>query len=68
MIKLTDFNDLENLAAFYIFIWGTAPAATKTSQSNSILVGARFKNEKSFSDSNDESRLFHLLSKTFWVK
>jgi hypothetical protein len=29
-------------------------AATKTSgQSNSILVGCRFENEKSFSDSND---------------
>jgi hypothetical protein len=44
-------------------------AATKTSgQSNSILVGCRFKNEKSFSDSNDESRLFYILSKTFSVK
>jgi hypothetical protein len=44
-------------------------AATKTTeQSNSILVGCRFKNKKSFSDSNDESSLFYLLSKTFSVK
>jgi hypothetical protein len=25
MIKVTDCNELENLAEFYIFIWGTAP-------------------------------------------
>jgi hypothetical protein len=25
MIKVTDGNELENLAEFYIFIWGTAP-------------------------------------------
>jgi hypothetical protein len=40
--------------------------ATKTSgQSNSILIGCRFKNKNSFSDSYDESRLFYLLSKIF---
>jgi hypothetical protein len=37
-------------------------------QPNSILVGCGFKNEKSFSNSNDESRLFYLLSKIFSVK
>jgi hypothetical protein len=31
-------------------------------------VGCRFKNEKNFSDSNDKSRLFYILSKTFSVK
>jgi hypothetical protein len=62
IIKLIDCNELENLAEFYIFIWGTHLAAMKTSgQSNSILVVCRFKNEKSFSNSNDESRLFFLL-------
>jgi hypothetical protein len=41
-------------------------AATKTSgQSNSILVGCRFKNEKSYSDSNDESRFFTFCQKLF---
>jgi hypothetical protein len=25
MVKVTDYNELENLAEFYIFIWGTAP-------------------------------------------
>jgi hypothetical protein len=25
MIKVTDSNELENLAEFYMFIWGTAP-------------------------------------------
>jgi hypothetical protein len=25
MIKVTDFNELENLTEFYIFIWGTVP-------------------------------------------
>jgi hypothetical protein len=32
LIKVTDCNELENLAEFYIFIWGTARrlAATKT--------------------------------------
>jgi hypothetical protein len=25
MIKVTDCNELKNLAEFYIFIWGTAP-------------------------------------------
>jgi hypothetical protein len=25
MIKITNFNELENLAEFYIFIWGMAP-------------------------------------------
>jgi hypothetical protein len=70
IIKVADCNELiENLAEFYIFTWARCLAATKTSgQSNSILVGCRFKNEKSFSDSYDESRLFYLLSKTFSVK
>jgi hypothetical protein len=55
MIKVTDSNELENLAEFYIFSEARRLAATKTSgQLNSILVGCRFKNEKSFSDSNDE--------------
>jgi hypothetical protein len=70
VIKVTDCNELENFAEFYVFIWSTARRlVVKTSgQSNSILGGCRFKNEKSFSDSNDESRLFYLLSKTFSVK
>jgi hypothetical protein len=70
MNQVTDWKELEILAEFYIFSPGERHlAATKTSgQSNSILVGCRFKNEKSFSDSNDESRLFYLLSKTFSVK
>jgi hypothetical protein len=58
------FNELENLAEFYIFIWGTAPGGDEDIWAKSILVGYRFKNEKSFSNSNDESRL----SKTFSVK
>jgi hypothetical protein len=56
-------DELENFAEFFIFIWGTAPGGDKD-----IWVECRFKNEKSFSDSDDESRLFYLLSKTFSVK
>jgi hypothetical protein len=67
MIKVTDCNELENLAEFYIFILGLA-VAKKSGQTNSILVGCSFKYEKRFSDSNDESRLFYLLSKSFSVK
>jgi hypothetical protein len=55
MNKVTDCNELENLAEVSIFIWGTAPG------------GCRFKNEKDFSNTNDELRLFYLLSKTFSV-
>jgi hypothetical protein len=25
MVKVTDCNELENFAEFYVFIWGTAP-------------------------------------------
>jgi hypothetical protein len=69
MIKVTFCNELKNLAELFIFIWGTAPGSDETSgQSNSFLVRCRFKNEKCFPDSNDESRLFYLLLKTFSVK
>jgi hypothetical protein len=66
MIKVTDCNELENLAEFYVSSGAQHLVAMKISgQSNSILVGCRFKNEKSFSDSNVESKLFYLLSKLF---
>jgi hypothetical protein len=29
MIKVTNCNELENLAEFYIFIWGTAPGGNE---------------------------------------
>jgi hypothetical protein len=29
MIKVTDCNELENLAEFYIFIWSTAPGGAE---------------------------------------
>jgi hypothetical protein len=58
MIKVTDCNELENLAEFYIFIWGIKLYSGRM----------QIQNLKKKSDSNDESRLFYLLSKTFSVK
>jgi hypothetical protein len=64
MIKVTNCNELEIKLNFILSSEALRLAATNTSgQSNSILVGSRIKNENSFSDSNDESRLFYILSK-----
>jgi hypothetical protein len=69
MIKETDCNELENLAEFYIFIWGTAPGGDEDIWAIKLSSGRmQIQYEKSFSNSNDESRLFYLLSITFSVK
>jgi hypothetical protein len=36
MIKATDCNELENLAEFYIFIWGTVPGGDEDSWANKL--------------------------------
>jgi hypothetical protein len=60
-------NELENLVEFYIFTWGTAPGGNEDIWAIELYSGRMQiqKNKKSFSDSNDESRLFYLFSKTF---
>jgi hypothetical protein len=69
MIKVTDRNELENLAEFYIFIWGTAPGGDEDTWAITLYSDRmQIQNEKRFSDSYDESRLFYLFSKTFSVK
>jgi hypothetical protein len=49
---------LESWAGLGIFIWGTVPGGDEDI----------WAIKKSFFDSNDESRFFYLLSKTFSVK
>jgi hypothetical protein len=57
MIKVTDFNELENLAEFQIFIWGTASSGDLDIWATKLYsVRMQIQNGKSFSDSNDESR------------
>jgi hypothetical protein len=67
MIKKTECNELENFADLYIFIWDTAPGGDEDIWALNLYCGRlQFKNEKNFSDSNDESRLFCLLSNFFF--
>jgi hypothetical protein len=39
MIKVTDCNELENLAEFYIFIWGTAPGGDEDIRAIQLYSG-----------------------------
>jgi hypothetical protein len=39
MIKVTQCNELENLAEFYIFIWGTAPGGDEDIWASKLYFG-----------------------------
>jgi hypothetical protein len=39
MIKVTDCNELENLAEFYIFIWDTAPGGDEDIRAIKLYSG-----------------------------
>jgi hypothetical protein len=54
---------LENLAEFYIFIWGTVPGGDEDIWAIKLYSGRmQNPNDKNFSESNNESRLFYFLS------